>query len=210
MKERPIPFSGDMVQAILEGRKTMTRRPLKPQPPVWERPKGDYSIMEFREYGKDSGNFRWLGAGLPCLKSPYNRVWRCPYGQPGDRLWVRETWAKQLGSQLFQYKASNDQLHGLNKWKSPLFMPRWASRITLEIVKVRVERLQEITERDAVCEGMDGHCPLDKMTWNTPREQFIKLWNFLYIKKPDLQWQANPWVWMIEFKLCQNYVKNRE
>lgn len=153
MKTRPILFSGPMVRAILEGRKTQTRRVVKPQPAHC--------------------------ADLPMGKD-LTFASACPYGQPGDRLWVRETWA--VGT-LFDYVRpsllpkpdcesklavdyaanprriwhSEDQ----GRWRPSIHMPRWASRITLEITSVRVERLQDISHKDAIAEGLE-FCTLDQ------------------------------------------------
>ena len=148
MKERPMIFSGEMVEAILGGRKTMTRRPIKKHP-----------LIE-------------AGFVDEFIKSHDNNVKDdCPYGQPGDKLWVKETWGIYSTGEdgdLVKYKVTrqNDIIPGhcivfkasdsfgdLKGWRSPRFMPKWVSRITLEIVKIRVERLQEITDDDALSEG---------------------------------------------------------
>ena len=218
MKERPIPFSGDMVRAILEGRKTMTRRPVKPRYydyiQDWDNNDKNYGPWFEDEYGD------WHETAI-----------KCPYGQLGDRLWVRETFAPiSIGgakTDFIHYKATpNDgrflnkdnewvneiTLPWLHKWKSPLFMPRWASRITLEIVKVRVERLQEISHNDWVKDFCPHFMEIEKALQtfigsDNQRDMAKSFWNSLYPKKPELQWQANPWVWVIEFKPCQNSVK---
>ena len=199
MKDRPIIFSGEMVRSILGGRKTMTRRPLKPKPPEWKKPEGDFSIIDFREHG-NSGNFRWLGAGLICERPPWNKIWRCPYGIPGNRLWVRETWAIHPRFKTLLYRADGEEYkdapgYGIWKpaWKPSIYMPRRVSRITLEITNVRVEKVQEISLQDAESEGMykSGHCSIIN---------FIRLWNTIYTKKPEFQWDKNPWVWVIEFR----------
>lgn len=196
MKERPIIFSGEMIQAILDGRKTMTRRPVKPQPTphnggwVWEPIGGMMAVASGKIY-------------FSKIKS------RCPYGQPGDGLWVRETFATTSESSATfndcEYKA-DIRRKSMHKWTSPLFMPRWASRITLEIVNVRVERLQEITRSDIRAEGLivpKEYCS-DDLEYNYRQwlgDEFKRLWNSLYTKKPEFQWKANPWVWVVEFKI---------
>ena len=177
MKERPIPFNSEMVRAILDGRKTMTRRLIKPQ---------SVSGIVFKD----------------------ELVEKCRYGQPGDRLWVRETWGIYSGgedgdlipgtipSSSLVYRATDD-MGDLKGWKPSLFMPRWASRITLEIVDVRVERLQDIRESQARKEGFIVDDP-DKGLWAI--DQFVINWQILYTKKPEYQWQANPWCWCISFR----------
>jgi len=164
MKERPILFSGPMVRAILEGRKTQTRRIVKPQP------LRDRGVMAFND-----GEHPQM---------------RCPYGKPGDRLWVRETWCPDVEPYTFRYKADGDE--PLERWRPSIHIPRWASRITLEVVSVRVERLQNISEDDALAEGITL---VERGT--SPVDQFNKLWES--INGPG-SWEANPWVWVVEFK----------
>lgn len=196
MKNRPILFSGAMVRAILELRKTQTRRVVKPQP------------QEIESSSSSGEQFRYFK--IPAMKF-------CPYGQPGDRLWVRETWA--VGDCFNHEKPSSiyyrsDETKGWayrGKWRPSIFMPRWASRIILEIVSVRVERLQEISEEDAVAEGIiSTRLSLAKHTvfhWeefptlnisDTPRYAYRLLWNMVNGKKHP--WELNPWVWVVEFK----------
>jgi hypothetical protein len=203
MAEHPIIFSTDMVKAILEGRKTMTRRVIKPQPHI---PILAHSVA-IAELSRD------------LLK-------RCPYGQVSDRLWVRETWAtndfftgissndlkelyyEQKGVQLF-YRADCDPWHTKHgftvRWRPSIFMPRWASRITLEITELRVERLQEITDRDCEREGLDNPCGYycDEAVGHVDHQgtinNFAKLWDKLNAKR-GYGWDTNPWVWVISFK----------
>lgn len=161
-KERPIIFSGPMVRAILEGTKTQTRRAIKPQPDTTYNGEPYWHI----------GGLRWRPSGQPPAG---NNPIRCPYGKPGDRLWVKETWNtvnpdgkptsvlyKADGATIYQpfpsaeagWKAEQDaEALNASRWNSPLFMPRWASRITLEVIEVRAHRVQEITEADAQAEG---------------------------------------------------------
>lgn len=196
MKERPIIFSGEMVKAILDGRKTQTRRIIKPQPiseeKCYQLTGSGYSIFT------DSNSFpewRIAGAvGVVCkesgLKNGYH--WKCPYGQPGDRIWVREKFHIRPDKTIFyaeEYPEVKSRL--LFKWKPSIHMPRWASRITLEIVQVRVELLQDISQEDARKEGM--HCPYCE----TEKGLFENLWNKIH--GPDA-WDKNPWVWVIEFR----------
>jgi len=183
MKERPILFSGPMVRAILEGRKTQTRRVVKPQP------------------GCDPRDDEHLDMG------------RCPYGQPGDRLWVREAWhtderdleyarAKHedaMSDSPIYYRADPENDNAGCTWRPSIHMPRWASRITLEITRVRVERLQEISEKDAIAEGADPYLhPVHPGREGLRHvDGFRSLWES--INGPG-SWDANPWVWVIEFK----------
>ena len=186
MKERPILFSGDMVRAILEGRKTQTRRTVKPQP-------GDHMrIPMLTQNG-------WQFMTHPDQLRDTVSSWRCPFGIPGDRLWVRETWAEFAGiepqveivyraDKLFDTEAK-EHLIG-NKWRPSIYMPRWASRITLEITGIRVERLHDISYHDAVAEGCGGM--LEPAT-----VYFQCVWKDI---NGEDSWNANPWVWVIEFK----------
>ena len=201
MKERPILFSSEMVRAIIDGRKTQTRRVVKPQP----------------------------AAGLPC-----------PYGAPGDRLWVRETFASfraegqpvtprdaryvvlRDGAQVYADGKTYPPLAAYAagafdaiKWRPSIHMPRWASRITLEVVSVRVERVQSITEEDARAEGVDWAAPHPYgERWDDDREDprevgystggsfardnFRRLWDSINGKRAS--WASNPWVWAVEFR----------
>ena len=182
MKERPILFSASMVRAILDGRKTQTRRIVKPQPDIV----ADGGLVvgvstpEDQKYGR-------LGKALPC-----------PYGKPGERLWVRESWAwygcEYIPSDVV-YRADTESLPGeYGRWRPSIHMPRWASRITLEITEVRVERLQEMNRGDAMEEG----CPFANMQKGPdPRDWFRDLWQS--INGPD-SWDANPWVWVVGFR----------
>lgn len=183
MKERPILFSGPMVRAILEGRKTQTRRIWKPRK-IWQDECEDgYSMPHFVD---GDGEFH---------DQP------CPYGQPGDRLWVRETWrVADGGTKYYEYAADRSVLREAVdeaccvKWKPSIYMKRAASRITLEVVAVRVERLQDISRGDAMAEG----CPFaNKADGGDPRIWYSWLWNQI---NGDGSWDANPWVWVVEFR----------
>lgn len=198
MKERPILFSAPMVRALLAGTKTQTRRAMKPQP---------------TEFVGGPGVTLQDGSPAPLIPlddsvEPYGREIACPYGKPGDRLWVRETWHDASSSlhSCALYRADGIDLH-CDKWTPSIHMPRWASRITLEITSVRVERLQEISIEDAKAEGAWG--PDDSIVQKVadyfgtdifsanPRKAFQMLWES--INGPD-SWAANPWVWAIEFR----------
>jgi hypothetical protein len=213
MREIPILFSTPMVQAILDGRKTMTRRVIKRGNVL---PTGEW-LGEIREGGQWCTNPKpdvlWTG-----FKSQYGAeaYYMCPYGQPGDRLWVKETWWADReiwqDAGTFLYKAdapfpapwSNDF-----KWRSSRFMPKAAARIWLEVVNVRVERLKEITQDDAVSEGMTRHirrelgwaaCESEEeFNLTQARSTFQELWDHLNAKR-GYGWDENPWVWVVSFR----------
>jgi len=171
MKERPILFGAPMVRALIAGSKTQTRRIVKP-----------HHLKFFDQSAVDM-----VGAWD---KRPF------PYGKPGDRLWVREAWApKEIDPEciIICYRATDDECNG--PWKPSIHMPRWASRITLEITGVRVERLQEISEADAIAEGCQNslHLPGGRFA----NENYAHLWWSIH---GDESWEKNPWVWVIEFK----------
>ncbi|EKQ6321932.1 TPA: hypothetical protein ACJYA9_000773 [Pseudomonas aeruginosa] len=193
-RERPILFNDQMVRAILEGRKTVTRRVVKPQP-------------DFLGSMVDPNTpFKTLDAGL------HARI-TCPYGEPGDRLWVRETWGLQVRSygggagEFIVYRATNpDAIYCKSsegreypvKWKPSIHMRRHSSRILLEITAVRVERLQDISNDQAIAEGIDTH-PMGFYGNGciTAGGAFLELWESI---NGDGRWADNPWVWVIEFK----------
>lgn len=201
MKERPIIFSGEMVRAILEGHKTMTRRVIKIHNTIHSEDRTTNYNNEITEvFHPDPNNDLWsFGLTWKVVGIRRHDVThlRCPYGIPGDCLWVRETWCNinkpGIEPEIY-YKADTKYTEDYNssewKWKPSIFMPRWASRITLEITNIRVERLQEITEEDALKEGVrDGF--KDNIFYKT-------LWNSINGKK--YPWESNPWVWVIGFK----------
>ena len=243
--ERPILFRGEMVRAILEGRKTMTRRVV------------NKDISNQFDIDVDNTVAAYINqlTGDSC-----NPVEICPYGNIGDKLWVRETWG--VGSRPdpnegwvdgLEYKADELFLedprgsiqlweahtpegielaeYESEAWRPSIFMPRWASRITLEITGIRVERLQEITECDAekegmpdevpmspvycpVCEGRgfrDAYHPLslgdmevDCTECDTAKKKFKNLWDSINGRKPGKAWNDNPWVWVVEFRRGDN------
>lgn len=190
MKERPIIFSGEMVRAILEGRKTQTRRVIKPQPE-----EGDLVGFSFFS-GAGAIEFRNYSEGV-------SQIVKCPYGQPGDRLWVREMWSNLWNpgnDPAIYYRANNDTPReiekGNEKWLSPIHMPRWASRITLEVVRVQAKRVQEISESDALAEGF----PIDEWQKFYAIDWFQTIWNSINAKR-GWGWEVNPWVWMVEFTI---------
>lgn len=197
MSERPILFSGPMIRAILEGRKTQTRRVVKKQPKEGERLTAQF----------------------------FARV-NCPFGHPGDRLWVRETWAMMCrvadpdcycedeAQHYFEYRADtgnkrpgdwpdpeDEEFQDAPRWRPSIHMPRRACRIFLEISEVRVERLLEICEEDAKKEGyptVPSPSTLTEsgMKWMKPKDWFHEQWARIY----GYHCESNPWVWVIEFK----------
>lgn len=220
--ERPILFSAAMVRAISAGTKTQTRRALKKQPPNGFKASncGRPSTMCFhpdyfpyREgFGFDLGRSDRTQEFWPKV---HERSLYCPYGQPGDRLWVRETFAhiyrnntqpEERRDEDVAYKADHQGLdeYAYGTWKPSIHMPRWASRISLELTDVRIERLQDISEADAQAEGcapawLDAN---DNETVHvraqpTYRQGFARLWRD--INGPG-SWEPNPWVWVVTFK----------
>ena len=219
MRERPILFSAPMVLALLSGSKKQTRRVVKPQP---------------TEFVGGPGVTLRDGSPAPLVLlddsvEPYGREIVCPYGQPGDRLAVRETfyarghWTKRYSEKkrreelhfvdetmgtgkTYRYEADEKlprrkrELHEVGWWKRPaIFMPRAASRITLEITSVRVERLQDISEADALAEGVKvhpDHHGKPPSSIYSPVQAYRDLWESIH--GPD-SWAANPWVWCISF-----------
>lgn len=205
MKERGMIFNGEMVRAILDGRKTQTRRPIK-----WKQ-------TRFTEIGEREDGTKW-----PWSEDAEHACdfWHpCPFGAVGDRIWVRETFQGPLvHEELFEeysaypekfetpeyceyaadggvrpeYCDLDDNLrHG---WRPSIHMPRWASRILLEITDVRVERLKSISDRDALREGCST---ADMKSGDCAADVFARLWASIYGAE---SWNANPWVWVIEFK----------
>lgn len=216
MRERPILFSAPMVLAILEGRKSQTRRVCKVQPVV--RP--DLSPSGLLAWLVNVGTYMFGDKPMPEFVS------RCPYGQPGDRLWVRETgWERPIRTPRqmregadtwpkFAYDAdgwSDDDHADFKRWgfrrRPSIHMPRWASRILLEVTAVRVERLRDISEADATAEGVyadaacNGMFTADGNTYTTKQDgavgAYAELWESLHGYDA---WDANPWVWVVEFK----------
>ncbi len=196
MKERPIIFSGPMVRALLDCRKTMTRRVVKPQPePFWT---AAYSDRD------EIGEQWWLQVGKERHKHD-GLLGRCPYGEVGSRLWVREAWAIRDyhgGSQYIYRQSSPLALNGNGqplRWRPSIHMPRAASRLTLEITAVRVERVQDITDEDALREGVVADRGQGE-TWyeGKTRGIFARLWDTIH---GDGAWDRNDWVWVIEFKV---------
>ena len=214
MKERPILFNSEMVRAVLDGRKTQTRRVVK-------------------------GN--WLPIVEACMRVNGKWVWHTmeydlmtPFGEIGDRLWVRETfreiecscqsapaelipmrceWGCKYGNHFIFAADPHPEYVSSGPWKPSIHMPRWASRILLEITDVRVQRLQDISEEDASAEGV-GLCGEDGVSgWGVPGNEpsqwpsrYSRRWGFKDVWRTingDRSWYENPWVWAITFKVVK-------
>jgi hypothetical protein len=214
--ERPILFSAEMVRAILDGRKTQTRRVMKVQP--W--PDATVEVGPYHPHWIDRNGESQPGP------STFGAVWdhqdivnggdaglRCPYGAPGDTLWVREAWASPCSTRELRdgvtacgitYRTGHEEAPGAGprvdvKWRPSIHMPRWASRITLRITDIRVERLQDISEDDAKAEGVK---PLDYAAHHVAagcgaRIAFEQIWTTI---NGSGAWEANPWVWVVSFE----------
>lgn len=195
MKEHPILFSGDMVKAILEGRKTQTRRIVKPQP------------FLNKQYSSEEPTYKeWLSMNGSHNDSVEKWIQFCPYGKVGDQLWVRETFGKDFFGTIF-YKADDlfVPVGAKAKWRPSIFMPRKASRIQLEIVNIRVERLDNISEEDAKAEGIEENNGKYLDYSNVKSKHYclsaFSSYEELWIKINGKEsWEKNPWVWVIEFK----------
>lgn len=204
MTERGMIFNGEMVRAILDGRKTQTRRVVKfkPREPGLNLNFSGLKLGHYRTGDASSGYVLASRGAMGCWNDKTFPA-HCPYGQPGDRIWVRETFStvpdhdEPAGCSALLYAADGNGPYG--KWTPSIHMPRWASRILLEISDVRVERLNSMSEDDARAEGCcGGHDSIPGYMYSaTPHEHFHHVWTSIY---GDDSWQANPWVWVIEFK----------
>jgi len=216
MKETPIIFNTDMVRAILGGRKTQTRR-----------------VIDWKAVHKKAGlsypakcRLAWFDIinswGVDAGDGVMREV-DCPYGVPGDILWVRETWCRHavcgkceteaiykksncgnpICASVFHWKAgAKSWTYEGTKWNPSIHMPRAAARIFLRVKSVRVERVQDITEADAKSEGC-----LPRLVWEkqvAAKDKFFVLWNSIYAKR-GAGLDANPWVWVVEFECVENY-----
>ena len=224
MNDYPIIFNGEMVRAVLDGRKTQTRRVINPQPALRDIKYGAGTYGSVTYLNGKPGNL-WWHYGDRCewrdeavmrqsMASTYSR-----YGVPGDRLWVRETWGIGTRPDPFEgwydgleYRADEAYLDDVDllpcyrtdfpedfdddkwrgQWRPSVHMPRWASRITLEVTDVHVERVQDISTKDVRAEGIQSD--------TYAGQAFMELWDSIYAKR-GYGWDVNPWVWVIEFKL---------
>lgn len=238
-RERPILFSGEMVRAILDGRKTMTRRVMEHQPysnTIGWRVKGDPSgdLLCYNDFLPPSATLLDVGRGRNRYTTSFEEQgdnWEgiCPYGVPGDRLWCRETFCLETCREVGWYdpphkdgrplRVSEDDAWGRHweqphyratdpppelayedsnepevRWKPSIHMPRWASRLMLEVAEVRIERVQNISTTDIGAEGINLH-----NNRRGARAEFRDLWDSLNAKR-GYGWDANPWVWVIGFR----------
>ena len=198
MKERPLLFSAAMVRAILSNTKTQTRRVVKPQFAAYAIPVEMPATDPARGWVAPGHSGVWW---CDAAANP-DDVRRCPYGQPGDRLWVRETFGFSGSGYIpdIHFRATNPEAPILGRWHPSIHMRRIDSRITLEITSVRVERLQEISEADAQAEGWTRRPEVStdpQVHKEAARDWFMDLWES--INGPG-SWDANPWVWVIEFR----------
>lgn len=260
MRERPILLNAEMVRAVLDGRKTQTRRIMKVQPES-----NQLGLLRITDSTNrsDIGKYHWAESNATG-NHVRSKLFACPYGAVGDRLWVRETFATlgnedgcpidwhdnlvkgggQEAARIYRasceqrpgnyglwsipddafWKPHTDNMQYEGTWVPSIHMQRWASRITLEITGIRVERLNSINEHDAIAEGLaeiskdghtykygvpdrDGYPGTDDLGWpwheweRYPISAYSKLWKSIYGEE---SWQANPWVWVIEFKRLDN------
>lgn len=251
MTERPLLLRGPQVRAFREGGQTQDRRPMVPQPGKYvgstfepAEPKGNISFehhwtpLDFERDSENKDEWWCFADGWAAVKN-----WRCPFGKPGDRLWVRETWrvaeiAKCSQQELMvtvQYAdlgimpkvkyvtlPEDDRILAKiknAKWRPSIHMPRWASRLTLEIERVRVERVQSISEDDAIAEAVEKNwigqdCPPeyenewrnylgteDDLPCFSAKQSFATLWDSIYAK--TYPWSSNPWVWVMDLKVVK-------
>lgn len=207
MAIKPILFNTEMVRAILDGRKTCTRRVIKPQP---------QSRLCYTYAGSHKGCIgKWTYPNRGAhefwgeeYKLPENikdeelsKQWNPPY-HTDDILYVRETWKKAPNGYYYYEDWQRNDIADVTKWKPSIHMPKEAARIWLKVTDVRVERLQDMDKMDAVKEGIDTRLCINL---NHALAKFKKLWNST-IKKSDLDrygWDASPWVWVVEFERCE-------
>lgn len=230
MKDRPIPMSAPMVRATLAGTKSQTRRMLRQQPddhhwqilPGYQLKRTEMVTID----GRAAVKFHHTIPDNPMRDDASNWI-LCPYGQPGDRLWVREAWKahttfdhlppRDIPESHIWYMA-DDGYKAESRYRQGMFMPRWASRITLEITGVRVERLQDISEADAIAEGIELVQECREIMWRDYSKPIDRFGGFGFKERPPARasvlsyrtlwesingpesWDANPWVWCVEFK----------
>lgn len=246
IKERPITFTAESVLGILAGTKTQTRRVIKwkPYTPGYSL---NFSGLEAGYYHTGMPSSGWVlrSRGAGGCWNDRTKPLHCPFGLVGDGLWVRETWKTSWDPTTsidgIKYKANDAfipmensreawmqaRLPGMeHPWRSPRFLPRWASRISLVAMEVRVQRLQDISEGDARAEGLaaitkdgqtvkygkpdrDGLPGTDDEGWPwqewdvDPRKTYARLWNHINGRRTGCAWDANPWVWALTFRRVQ-------
>ena len=216
MSVKPILFNTEMVRAILDGRKTCTRRVIKPQPQsrLCYTYAGSHKgcIGKWTYPNREAHEFWGEEYKLPenIKDEELSKQWNSPY-HTDDILYVRETWKKAPNGYYYYEDWQRNDIADVTKWKPSIHMPKEAARIWLKVTDVRVERLQEIDEDGAKAEGaIDNrgfiHSPENEYaSIHTAREHFKEIWNST-IKKSDLDrygWDANPWVWVVEFERCE-------
>lgn len=202
MSMKPILFNTEMVRAILDGRKSCTRRIVKPQQLVGLLPdKCKNGVPE--EFLKEKKFMFKPYCNMTDIEL-INTAYKAPY-QLGDILYVRETWKNAPNGYYYYEDWQRDDIADVTKWKPSIHMPKEAARIWLEVTNVRVERLQDITIENALKEGVDKYIRLNgELDENSIITSFIGIWNST-VKKSDLDfygWDANPYVWVIEFEVC--------
>lgn len=213
-KPKKISFRDDYIRSILNGRKTISVKPINPQPPEWAT-----FLNHCTGYNIDMKIVPWYmyqwcepekNPPAPLKRWPDSHYIPCPYGRPGDSLCVQETWrvrgGKEYEYQKHQpsvvYKASADITDSVcSEWNKAIMMPAWASRMSIKITDLRVKRIQDLTEEEAIAEGVD-----DLSMENLPRQatfsrktDFKQIWHRMY-RARNLQWEKNPWVWVLSFE----------
>lgn len=188
VRERPILFAPRLVRAILDGNKSVTRRVVR------------------QAFPPDKFE-----------KSAVLGMFTCPFGDEGDRLWVRETWQHEAngcddhrcGQPTHIFYRATEVAPETMTWRPSIFMPRWASRLALVVTKVRAERLHSITEEECVREGVTPEAHAIKIAaikggrfeGKPHRAQFVHGWTKIHLAREHYQWDANPWVWVIDFRV---------
>jgi hypothetical protein len=203
MKERPILFADEMVSAIMAGRKSQTRRVIKNL-------LGFGAITEFGRTDTPGYDWHFRDREMRWHDHRHDRLLECcKYGEIGDHLWVREVWRTVdgcsceeachiPGNVYYDADGGGNDRYSMNKKRSPMFMPRWASRIVLEITNIRAERVQDIRDKDVFAEGIQSVVDNGQIDDGTARGAFKTLWDSINSDR-GFGWDENPWVWVIEF-----------
>lgn len=207
--ERPILFDAEMVRAILAGRKTQTRRIVQPQPGDEWHPASYGEVHKLRDGEFVFRNGEPVVIGWGPSNHDGGEAFPCPYGKPGDRLWVREAWGEHPEIEACTcYKADPGHKYDGIKWKPSIHMPRARCRMRLEVTDVRVERLQDISEEDAKAEGIEiiqggfykNYLGGEVAGCSSPELSFYSLWESI---NGIGSWDKNPWVWALTFRRFQ-------